>query len=71
MHYRGWTIKAYQTFLGFFALYTSPLGEPHSTSPCFPSDRLAIGYAQGLIDSRIEYERLCAAVSEACPTLSA
>jgi hypothetical protein len=54
MLYRGWKISAHPTYLGFFAQFTSPLGQPHQTSSGFLTDEQAIAYARSRIDSLIE-----------------
>ena len=50
MTYRGWKITASATFLGFFAQFTSPLGQPHQTSNGFSTDEHAMAYARARID---------------------
>jgi hypothetical protein len=57
MVYRGWTIKAHQTYLGFSAQYISPMGHPNQTGGSFATDQEAIGYAQALVDHLLECER--------------
>ncbi len=55
MVYRGWRIKAYPTFLGYLVQYTSPIGEAHQTSPCFPTDESAQSYARAVIDQLCDH----------------
>jgi hypothetical protein len=50
MVYRNWTITTYSTFLGYQVQFTSPIGQAHYTSPCFPTDEDAVAYARTRID---------------------
>jgi hypothetical protein len=68
MVYRGWKISAYATFLGFFAQFTSPLGQPHQTSTGFPTDEHAISYARARIDYLLDCQRLCLEGVQAAPS---
>jgi hypothetical protein len=57
MLYRGWTIKAHRSFLGFSAQYISPMGLANQTGGSFATDQEAIGYAQALVDHLLLSER--------------
>ena len=67
MLYRGWKISAYATFLGFFAQFTSPIGQPHQTSTGFPTDENALSYARARIDYLIDCQRLCLDTAKVVP----
>ena len=56
MLYRNWNITVYSTYLGYLAQYTSPIGNTHHTSACFPTDKQAISYAQVQIDHLLRCE---------------
>ncbi len=56
MLYRNWNITVYSTYLGYLAQYTSPIGQTHHTSACFPTDRQATAYAQVQIDHLLRCE---------------
>jgi hypothetical protein len=58
MHYRGWTITAHQSYLGFSAQYISPMGLSRQAGGSFATDRQAIAYAQTLVDHLLRCERL-------------
>jgi hypothetical protein len=58
MRYRGWTITAHHTFLGFCAQYISPMGLARQAGGSFTTDRQAIAYAQTLVDHLLRCERL-------------
>jgi hypothetical protein len=58
MRYRGWTIQAHATYLGYSAQYTSPIGHSGQTSAGFATDQQAISYAQALVDQLLRCEPL-------------
>jgi hypothetical protein len=57
MIYRTWNITTFSTYLGYLAQYTSPTGQAHHTSACFPSNEQAVSYAQTQIDYLMRCER--------------
>ncbi len=57
MIYRNWNITTFSTYLGYLAQYTSPTGQAHHTSACFPSNEQAVSYAQTLIDYLLRCEQ--------------
>ncbi len=69
MLYRGWTIRTHQTYLGYFAQYTSPMGLPRQAGGSFATDEQAIAYAQLLVDQLLLRERL--ALRDASPSVLA
>jgi hypothetical protein len=56
MGYRGWSVCAHPSFLGFTAQVTSPIGRSYPTGRRFPGEKEALAYAQCLIDHLIYCE---------------
>lgn len=67
MVYRNWNITTFSTYLGYLAQYTSPTGQAHHTSACFPTNDQAVSYAQTQIDYLLRCERSRTSQEPAAP----